>query len=239
MSTIDLQALIPNNVNLGENRQLQRALEHWQPAFLNWWDEMGPSDFKAKRGLPAHRRRRRRAGLGQLRLHADARLPLGHLPGRQGRGPQDRLRRLHGPGRLAGRARRIPLDLPPPDRDAGRHRAGIGRAAAPAGPHRAVAVRPAQPVPGERGGGPPPVGHGLPAARALRPRRPRRSRGTARAPQRRPRQAAHPGHVQRADGQLAVVLHVHLFHRSRRQVPAQVVRRSRRSIRWRAPRASC
>ena len=48
MSTIDLQALIPNNVGLGENRQLQRALEHWQPAFLNWWDEMGPSDFKAK-----------------------------------------------------------------------------------------------------------------------------------------------------------------------------------------------
>jgi benzoyl-CoA 2,3-epoxidase subunit B len=47
MSTIDLQALIPNNVQLGENRQLQRALEHWQPAFMNWWDEMGPSDFKA------------------------------------------------------------------------------------------------------------------------------------------------------------------------------------------------
>ncbi|MES2688393.1 MAG: benzoyl-CoA 2,3-epoxidase subunit BoxB [Pseudomonadota bacterium] len=48
MSTIDLQALIPNNVNLGENRQLQRALEHWQPAFMSWWDEMGPSDFNAK-----------------------------------------------------------------------------------------------------------------------------------------------------------------------------------------------
>ncbi len=47
MTHIDLQALIPNNVNLGENRQLQRALEHWQPAFLRWWDEMGPSDFKA------------------------------------------------------------------------------------------------------------------------------------------------------------------------------------------------
>ena len=28
MSSIDLQALIPNNVGLGENRQLQRALEH-------------------------------------------------------------------------------------------------------------------------------------------------------------------------------------------------------------------
>ena len=48
MSTIDLQAKIPNNVALGDNRQLQRALEHWQPAFLRWWDEMGPSDFKAK-----------------------------------------------------------------------------------------------------------------------------------------------------------------------------------------------
>src|SRR5512132_1968310 len=47
MSNIDLQALIPNNVALGENRQLQRALEHWQPAFLRWWDEMGPSDFRA------------------------------------------------------------------------------------------------------------------------------------------------------------------------------------------------
>jgi benzoyl-CoA 2,3-dioxygenase component B len=48
MTAIDLQSLIPNNVHLGENRQLQRALEHWQPAFLNWWDEMGPSDFKAR-----------------------------------------------------------------------------------------------------------------------------------------------------------------------------------------------
>jgi benzoyl-CoA 2,3-dioxygenase component B len=48
MSSIDLNAKIPNNVSLADDRQLQRALEHWQPAFLNWWDEMGPSDFKAK-----------------------------------------------------------------------------------------------------------------------------------------------------------------------------------------------
>lgn len=48
MSTIDLQARIPDNIHLGDNRQLQRALEHWQPAFLNWWSEMGPSDFNAK-----------------------------------------------------------------------------------------------------------------------------------------------------------------------------------------------
>lgn len=38
---------IPNNVDLGSDRVLQRALEHWQPAYLNWWYEMGPSDSHA------------------------------------------------------------------------------------------------------------------------------------------------------------------------------------------------
>ncbi|HET9046031.1 MAG TPA: benzoyl-CoA 2,3-epoxidase subunit BoxB [Casimicrobiaceae bacterium] len=40
--TIDYAEKIPNNVGLGENRTLQRALEHWQPAFLDWWGDMGP-----------------------------------------------------------------------------------------------------------------------------------------------------------------------------------------------------
>ncbi|MGH3183951.1 MAG: hypothetical protein ACRDOE_18905, partial [Streptosporangiaceae bacterium] len=44
---IDYQERIPNNVGLAENRTLQRALEHWQPRFLDWWREMGPSDFLA------------------------------------------------------------------------------------------------------------------------------------------------------------------------------------------------
>ena len=38
---------IPNNVDLGQDRILQRALEHWQPAYLNWWYEMGPSESHA------------------------------------------------------------------------------------------------------------------------------------------------------------------------------------------------
>ena len=42
MSTIDYKETIPNNVNLSGDRRLQRALEKWQPAFLNWWDELGP-----------------------------------------------------------------------------------------------------------------------------------------------------------------------------------------------------
>lgn len=37
---------IPNNVNLSEDRRLQRALETWQPDYLNWWMEMGPTDFQ-------------------------------------------------------------------------------------------------------------------------------------------------------------------------------------------------
>jgi benzoyl-CoA 2,3-dioxygenase component B len=39
---IDYGEKIPNNVNLAGNRTLQRALEHWQPAFLDWWREVGP-----------------------------------------------------------------------------------------------------------------------------------------------------------------------------------------------------
>jgi benzoyl-CoA 2,3-dioxygenase component B len=42
---IDYQERIPNNVDLADNKTLQRALEHWQPEFLNWWKGMGPSDF--------------------------------------------------------------------------------------------------------------------------------------------------------------------------------------------------
>jgi benzoyl-CoA 2,3-dioxygenase component B len=45
--SIDYTDRIPNNVELGSNRTLQRALEQWQPAFLNWWKEMGPTDFNA------------------------------------------------------------------------------------------------------------------------------------------------------------------------------------------------
>src|SRR6201997_2104218 len=40
---LDYREHIPNNVDLGDNRALQRALEHWQPGFLGWWKEMGPA----------------------------------------------------------------------------------------------------------------------------------------------------------------------------------------------------
>ncbi len=46
MSGINYAEKIPNNVNLQNDRTLQRALEHWQPHFLQWWHEMGPTDFE-------------------------------------------------------------------------------------------------------------------------------------------------------------------------------------------------
>jgi len=42
VSAIDYSEKIPNNVNLSEDRALQRALEHWQPNYMQWWNEMGP-----------------------------------------------------------------------------------------------------------------------------------------------------------------------------------------------------
>ena len=33
---------IPNNVDLASDEKLKRALEHWQPRFIDWWREMGP-----------------------------------------------------------------------------------------------------------------------------------------------------------------------------------------------------
>jgi benzoyl-CoA 2,3-epoxidase subunit B len=42
--SINYSERIPNNVDLANDRTLQRALEHWQPRFLDWWKEMGPLD---------------------------------------------------------------------------------------------------------------------------------------------------------------------------------------------------
>src|SRR3972149_6128631 len=48
MMSINYSERIPNNVNLANDRTLQRALEHWQPKFLEWWHALGPHDFETK-----------------------------------------------------------------------------------------------------------------------------------------------------------------------------------------------
>ena len=44
--TIDYSEKIPNNVDLASDRRLQRALESWQPKFLQWWRDLGPVAFQ-------------------------------------------------------------------------------------------------------------------------------------------------------------------------------------------------
>jgi benzoyl-CoA 2,3-epoxidase subunit B len=43
VTVIDYDERIPNNVGLRSDRRLQRALQTWQPAFADWWRELGPS----------------------------------------------------------------------------------------------------------------------------------------------------------------------------------------------------
>jgi benzoyl-CoA 2,3-epoxidase subunit B len=45
---MQLDEKIPNNVDLSSDRRLLRALEHWQPSFLKWWQEMGPEGFQTR-----------------------------------------------------------------------------------------------------------------------------------------------------------------------------------------------
>jgi benzoyl-CoA 2,3-epoxidase subunit B len=47
MSNVVNDTRIPNNVNLSEDKKLQRALEAWQPSFIQWWKDMGPVGFQA------------------------------------------------------------------------------------------------------------------------------------------------------------------------------------------------
>jgi benzoyl-CoA 2,3-dioxygenase component B len=48
MAAVDYQERIPNNVRLHEDRRLLRALEEWQPRFLQWWHDLGPEGFQAR-----------------------------------------------------------------------------------------------------------------------------------------------------------------------------------------------
>ena len=45
MGAVDIDAKIPNNVDLAGDLRLQRALESWQPKFIEWWKQLGPVAF--------------------------------------------------------------------------------------------------------------------------------------------------------------------------------------------------
>jgi benzoyl-CoA 2,3-dioxygenase component B len=46
VTAVDIDARIPNNVDLAGDRRLQRALESWQPRFLDWWRDLGPVAYQ-------------------------------------------------------------------------------------------------------------------------------------------------------------------------------------------------
>ena len=46
MTHADYSERIPNNVDLADDRKLRRALEQWQPRFLDWWRTQGPEAFQ-------------------------------------------------------------------------------------------------------------------------------------------------------------------------------------------------
>jgi benzoyl-CoA 2,3-dioxygenase component B len=43
---VDYNGLIPNNVGLGSDVRVQKALEKWHPGFIDWWFDMGPDGFQ-------------------------------------------------------------------------------------------------------------------------------------------------------------------------------------------------
>ncbi len=131
-TAVDYDGLIPNNVGLNADPRLRRALEHWHPSYLDWWMDRGPDGFQA-----AEVYLRTAVGVDQegWAKFGYVRMPeyrWGILLAPAGRGPHDRLRRAQGRAGLAGSAGRISRDAAPPDHRAGRHRARLGRAAAPA-----------------------------------------------------------------------------------------------------------
>jgi benzoyl-CoA 2,3-dioxygenase component B len=46
ITQVDYDGLIPNNVALGDDVRVKRALEKWHPGYINWWKDMGPDGFQ-------------------------------------------------------------------------------------------------------------------------------------------------------------------------------------------------
>src|SRR5262249_18085581 len=137
--SIDYTERIANNVDLAEDRRLQRALESWQPKFLQWWGEMGPTlptqDVYLRTAVDvgregwAHFGRVRvpdyRWGIFLAEPNPDRRIAFGQHKGE----PVWQ--------QVPGEHRATPAAA---DRGAGGHRARLGRAAAAPGPDRAQPV---------------------------------------------------------------------------------------------------
>ena len=109
-TAVDYDGLIPNNVGLDDDLRVRKALETWHPGYIDWWKADGPGRVPGQPGLSAHRRRRRLRRLGQVRLRADAGIPLGRPAGAgRSRAAQSRSART----RASPPGRRCPANIAP------------------------------------------------------------------------------------------------------------------------------
>ncbi len=44
---VDYSGLIPNNIDLGADARVRKALETWHPGYIDWWKAMGPEGFQS------------------------------------------------------------------------------------------------------------------------------------------------------------------------------------------------
>ena len=88
IAQVDYDGLIPNNVALGQDVRVKRALEKWHPGYLNWWNDMGPEGFQESLVYLRTAVCGRPERLGQVRLRAHAGIPLGRAAGAADGGPQ-------------------------------------------------------------------------------------------------------------------------------------------------------
>ena len=80
-SAVDYDGLIPNNVALGQDVRVKRALEKWHPGYIDWWNDMGPEGFQESLVYLRTAVSVDPEGLGQVRLCAHAGIPLGRAAG--------------------------------------------------------------------------------------------------------------------------------------------------------------
>ncbi len=170
---IDYSEQIPNNVNLAENRRLQRALEQWQPGFLRWWRELGPLGFQT---ADVYLRT-------AISVDAEGWATFGYVQMPEYRwgiflADAERNRNI-----AFGQHKGGPVwqDVP------GEHRSTLRRLIVTQGDTEPASVE--------------------------------QQRQLGATP------SADPGRLQRTDAGLVVILHVHLFHRPRRQISARQPRR--------------
>jgi hypothetical protein len=82
VSNVDLEAKIPNNVGLRDNKRLCAPSESWQPALHRVVEGDGPDGLQRGQVYLRTAVGVGKGGWAHFDSRQDARLPLGHLPGR-------------------------------------------------------------------------------------------------------------------------------------------------------------